>query len=47
MEVLLWFYDREMGRQKESFPLIMTGIALLIPVLCIEISADLCRFSQC
>ena len=36
MEVLLWFYDREMGKAKRIVSLIMTGIALLIPVLCVS-----------
>ena len=36
MEVLLWFYDRNMGNAKKAVSLIMTGIALLIPVLCVS-----------
>ena len=36
MEVLLWFYDRNMGNAKKAVSLIMTGIAILIPVLCVS-----------
>ena len=36
MEVLLWLYDRRMELGKRIVSLIMTGISLLIPVLCVS-----------
>ncbi len=36
MEVLLWFYKREMKKTEKILSLILTGVALLIPVLCVS-----------